>query len=142
MAVPVLNVEIDFSSGASFAYPLVLDSVLYGILDTNVLGDQAADIVNITNQVMRVSTRRGRNRILANFEVGTATVTLNDPDSDFSPYNASSPYVGKLLPLRKIRIFAEVTIKLVPMRINAERTPITTMTTNISISVKDLFIIN
>jgi hypothetical protein len=65
-----------------------------------------ADIVDITNQVMKVSTRRGRNRILSQFEAGTATVTLNDPNSDFNPQNTSGPYYGKLLPLRKIRIYA------------------------------------
>ena len=108
MARPVLQVEIDFSSGAAFAYPLILDDVNYGILDKSILGDQAADIVNITSQVLRVSTRRGRNRILANFEAGTATVTLNDPNSNFNPFNSNSPYVGKLLPLRKIRIYADV----------------------------------
>ena len=108
MAKPILQVEIDFASGAAFAYPLILDDVNYGILDKSILGDQPADIVNITSQVLRVSTRRGRNRILANFEAGTATVTLNDPDSWFNPYNSNSPYVGKLLPLRKIRIYADV----------------------------------
>jgi hypothetical protein len=108
MAQPILQVEIDFASGAAFGYPLVLDDVNYGILDKSILGDVPADIVNITSQVLKVSTRRGRNRILANFEAGTATVTLNDPDSWFNPYNSNSPYVGKLLPLRKIRIYADV----------------------------------
>jgi hypothetical protein len=105
---PILGVEIDFSSGPNFAYPLLLDDVNYGLLDINVLGDAPADVVNITSQVMKVSTRRGRNRILSNFEAGSATVVLNDPDSDFSPSNTSSPYYGKLLPLRKIRIYADV----------------------------------
>ena len=106
MARPIINVEIDFASGPSFSYPLILDNVSYGILDENVLADAPADIVNVTNQVLRVSTRRGRNRILANFEAGTATVTLNDPNSDFNPFNVTGPYFTKLLPLRKIRIFA------------------------------------
>ena len=106
MATPQLQVEIDFGNGPSFGYPLLLDSTAYGILGTNILADQEVDIADITNQVMRVSTRRGRNRILANFEAGTATVVLNDPDSWFSPSNTSSPYYGKLLPLRKIRIYA------------------------------------
>ena len=105
MATPQINVEIDFADGASFAYSLILDNISYGILDTNILGNQPADIVDITNQVMKVSTRRGRNRILSQFEAGTATVTLNDPNSDFNPQNVSSPYYGKLLPLRKIRIY-------------------------------------
>jgi hypothetical protein len=118
MARPYINVEIDFASGASFAYPLILDDLNYGILDTNVLGDAPADLVNITDQVMKVSTRRGRNRILANFEAGTATVTLNDPNSWFNPYNIDSPYFGKLLPLRKIRIYATTTLNGDPVEIN------------------------
>ena len=108
MAAPVVGVEIDFSNGASFGYPFLLDDPAYGILGTNILADAAADIVNITDQVMAVSTRRGRNRILSNFEAGTATVTINDPTSSFNPQNVSGPYYGKLLPLRKIRIYADL----------------------------------
>lgn len=130
MSRPILNVEIDFSSGASFAYPLVLDDPSYGILDQDVLGDAPADIVNITDKVMRVSTRRGRNRILANFEVGTATVTLNDPDSYFSPQNAESPYAGKLLPLRKIRIYATMDYEGNPIEVNLFSGYITSYDTN------------
>lgn len=111
MTVPVIGVEIDFSNGASFGYPFILDDPNFGILDTNILADAAADIVDITDQVMSVSTRRGRNRILSNFEAGTATVTINDPDSDFNPQNTSSPYYGKLLPLRKIRIWADTVVE-------------------------------
>lgn len=118
MALPTLHVEIDFSSGPSFGYPFILDSSSFGILDTNVLADAPADIVDISTQVRRVSTRRGRNRILANFEAGTATVTLNDPNSDFNPQNVSSPYYGKLLPLRKIRIYASTTLSGNPVNIN------------------------
>jgi hypothetical protein len=66
---------------------------------------------------MSVSTRRGRNRILTNFEAGTATVTINDPDSDFNPQNTASPYYGKLLPLRKIRIYADTVLGATTYRI-------------------------
>ena len=107
MTLPILKVEIDFASGPSFSYPLILDNAAFGILDTNILGPAPADLVDISSQVMRCSVRRGRNRILANFEAGTATITLNDPDSDFNPQNASGPYFGKLIPLRKIRIYAQ-----------------------------------
>jgi hypothetical protein len=118
MTLPVLKVEIDFASGPSFSYPLLLNSIPYGILDTNTLGDQPADVVDISSQVLRCSTRRGRNRILSNFEAGTATVTLNDPDSDFNPQNSAGPYYGKLLPLRKIRIYAETTVFSVVQEVN------------------------
>ena len=116
MTLPVLKVEIDFANGPSFSYPLLLDNSVYGHLDTNTLGDQPADVVDVTDQVLRCSTRRGRNRILSNFEVGSATVTLNDPNSYFNPDNQSSPYWDnvtnstKLLPLRKIRIWADTTL--------------------------------
>lgn len=106
MAYPEIGVEIDFSNGAAFGYPFILDDPAFGILGTNILADAAADLVTITDQVMSASIRRGRNRILSNFEVGTATVTINDPNSDFNPQNTASPYYGKLLPLRKIRLFA------------------------------------
>jgi hypothetical protein len=107
MSRPVLGVEIDFSNGASFGYPFLLSDPNFGILDENILADQAADIVDVTNRVAKCSTRRGRNRILSNFEVGTANVTLFDPNSDFNPQNTASPYYGKLQPLRKIRIWAD-----------------------------------
>jgi hypothetical protein len=107
MTLPVLKVEIDFASGPSFGYPLILDSAIFGILDTNTLGDAPADLVDVSANVLRVSTRRGRNRILSNFEAGTATVTINDPNSDFNPQNPAGPYFGKLVPLRKIRIYAQ-----------------------------------
>jgi hypothetical protein len=106
MATPVLKVEIDFGNGPSFGYPLILDSTAYGVLGTNILADNPLDVADITDQVLRVSTRRGRNRILSNFEAGTATVVLNDPNSWFSPSNTLSPYYGKLVPLRKVRIYA------------------------------------
>lgn len=112
MTLPTIYVEIDFSTGPSFSYPFILDSASYGILDTNILADAPLDLVDVSPQVRKVSIRRGRNRILSNFEAGTATVTLNDPNSDFSPTNTSSPYWDpvtnstKALPLRKIRIFA------------------------------------
>jgi hypothetical protein len=118
MALPVLKVEIDFANGPSFSYPLLLDNNVYGLLDTNTLGDQPADVVDVTSQLLRCSTRRGRNRILSNFEAGTATVTLNDPNSDFNPQNASGPYFGKLIPLRKIRIYAETQFGLDVVQVN------------------------
>jgi hypothetical protein len=102
-----LGVEIDFASGPAFGYPFTLDDPA-SLLDFAILADAPSDIVDITDQVLRCSTRRGRNRILSNFEAGTATVVLNDPNGDFNPQNPSSPYYGKLLPLRKIRIYADV----------------------------------
>jgi hypothetical protein len=130
MTLPVLKVEIDFSSGPSFSYPLVLDDVSYGLLDLNTLGDLPADLVDVSDQVLKVSTRRGRNRILSNFEAGTATVVLNDPNSDFNPFNPASPYYTKLIPLRKIRIYAETPLDGDTVEVNIFSGYITSYDTN------------
>jgi hypothetical protein len=135
--VPVLKVEIDFANGPSFSYPLILDDAVYGILGTNVLADQPSDLVDISNMVMACSTRRGRNRILTNFEAGSATVTLNDPNSYFNPQNAAGPYYGKLIPLRKIRIYAETTVNSQVVQVNLFSGYITSYDTGFNTGVYD-----
>ena len=71
------------------------------------MADAPADVVDVSDIALRVSIRRGRNRVLNSFEAGTATVVLEDENGDYNPQNTSSPYYGKLLPLRKIRIYAD-----------------------------------
>jgi len=115
MSKPRLGVSINFEDGPAFGNPLILGNLL-SPLDTGILADAASDIVDITDMVYKASVRRGRNRILSNFEVGTASVTLFDPDSWFSPQNVSSPYYGKLVPLRKIQIWADIELASVDYR--------------------------
>lgn len=103
---PHLGVSVDFANGPAFGNPLVLDDSVSGKLGTGILADVASDTVDISDITLRVSIRRGRNRILNKFEAGTATVTLEDTNGDWNPLNTSSPYYGKLVPLRKIRIWA------------------------------------
>ncbi len=103
---PHLGVSIDFANGPAFGNPLILDDPT-SLLDTAILADAPADVVDVSDIALRVSIRRGRNRILNNFEAGTATVVLEDDNGDWNPQNTSSPYYGKLLPLRKIRIWAD-----------------------------------
>jgi hypothetical protein len=115
MSVPVLGVSINFEDGPAFGNPLILNDILTP-LDIGILADAPSDIVDISNQVYRTSVRRGRNRILSNFEAGTATVTIFDPNSDFNPQNTSSPYFGKLVPLRKIQIWADIELSGIDYR--------------------------
>lgn len=103
---PVLGVSIDFANGPAFGNPLILDDPSTP-LGTGILADAPADVVDVSDIALRVSIRRGRNRVLNSFEAGTATVVLEDESGDYNPQNASGPYYGKLLPLRKIRIFAD-----------------------------------
>ena len=104
--MPVLGVSIDFANGPAFGNPLVLDDPT-SFLDEAILADSASDVVDVSNITLRIQTKRGRNRILNKFEAGSATVVLRDDNGDFSPTNVSSPYYGKLVPLRKIRIWAD-----------------------------------
>jgi len=106
MTTPVLGVSVDFANGPAFGIPLILDDPSTP-LGTGILADGPADIVDVSNIAIQVATRRGRNRILGKFEAGTATVVLIDQNGDWNPENTSSPYYGKLLPLRKIRIWAD-----------------------------------
>jgi len=104
MATPSLVVVFDFTSGATFGYPFILDQ---GILGTNTLADAAADTVDISNQVNRVSIRRGYNLLQEEFQAGTATIRVIDLNGDWNPTSLTSQYAGKLVPLRKVRISAD-----------------------------------
>ena len=107
MALPVLGAQIDFTDGAIFiSSALTLDSATLGKLDTGQLA-VASDVADISALITAASIRRGRNRILDSFEAGSATVTLVDTNGDFNPSNVSGKYYGKLLPNRKIKIFAD-----------------------------------
>ena len=103
---PILGVSIDFANGPAFGNPLLLDDPSTP-LGTGILADAPADVVDVSDIALRVSIRRGRNRVLNSFEAGQATVVLEDENGDYNPQNSSSPYFGKLLPLRKIRIYAD-----------------------------------
>jgi hypothetical protein len=103
MTVPTLNAVINFSTGPSFAQAMILDT---GILDTNVLADSAAVIVDVSNVVDSVQTMRGRNPQTDQFQTGTLTLRIVDQNGDFNPQNPNSPYYGLLDPMRKVQITA------------------------------------
>lgn len=102
MPSPTVRCEVNFSTGASFGYPMILDQ---GLLDTNVLGDAVPNIVDVTDQIQAVSVSRGFNNLSQTFQTGTAAVRIADQLGYWNPQNLSSPYAGDLLPLRKIQIF-------------------------------------
>lgn len=103
MTLPVINAVINFSTGPSFAQAMILDS---GILDTNILADSAAIIVDVSNVVDSVQTNRGRNPQADQFQTGTLTLRIVDQNGDFNPQNPNSPYFGLLSPMRKVAISA------------------------------------
>jgi hypothetical protein len=105
--IPQLGASIDFANGPAFIpIAFTLGDPVKGKLGTGRLAD-ADDQVDISDIILRSSIRRGRNRILNKFEAGTAVVEIKDDNGDWNPANTASPYYGKLIPLRKIQIWAD-----------------------------------
>ena len=111
MALPaILNVSINFSNGPTFGNPFTLDDPIYGKLGgTGVLADNAAYILDVSDNTVRIDTTRGRNINQDLYEAGTATIRVLDPTGIFDPQNVSSPIFGLMQPLRKLRISATQT---------------------------------
>jgi hypothetical protein len=103
MTVPVINAVLNFSTGPSFTQAMILDS---GILGTNVLADSASLIVDVSNVVDSIATKRGRNPQVDEFQTGTLTMRIVDQNGDFNPQNPNSPYFLNLTPMRKVAISA------------------------------------
>jgi hypothetical protein len=105
MTRPVINVIIDFSTGASFGYPFVIGTSELGGGD--VLSDSASSlVVDVSNLLDSVNTNRGRNISSEQFQTGTASIRLLDQNGDFNPQNPASPYYTYLNPMRKMTITA------------------------------------
>ena len=108
MSLPAkINVTIDFSGGPVFGIAFTIGDPKNGVIGVNVLADKASDVVDISSQTVKIDVARGRNIIQDRFEAGTATVRVIDYNGDWNPENPSSPYYGKLIPLRKVRISAD-----------------------------------
>ena len=103
MSIPVINAVINFSTGPSFAQAMILDS---GILGTNILADAASVIVDVSDVVDSIETKRGRNPQADQFQTGSLTMRIVDQNGDFNPQNPASPYYNLLTPMRKVQITA------------------------------------
>ena len=103
MTLPVITALINFSTGPAFAQTMILDT---GILDTNILGDSAAVIVDVSNQVNRIETNRGRTALSDQFQTGALTLRIVDMLGNFNPQNVTGPYYNLLTPMKKVQISA------------------------------------
>ena len=104
MSRPVINVIVNFSTGATFGNPFILDQSQLGSLD--VLADATALIVDVSNLVDSIVTNRGRQLSAEQFNTGSASVRILDQTGAFNPQNPASPYYTYLSPMRKIAITA------------------------------------
>ena len=103
MPVPTVNAVINFSTGPAFAQAMILGE---GILGTNVLADSTAVIVDVSDQIDKIETGRGRNAQADQFQTGTMSLRIVDQNGDFNPQNPASPYYELLDPMRKVFISA------------------------------------
>ena len=108
MSVPLLNVSLNFSSGATFGNPFTIGDPVNGRLGYGLLSDTNAPalVVDLTDITRQISIKRGRNIGRDIYEAGTATVRIYDQTGRFNPQNTSSDLYGYLTPLRKLRISA------------------------------------
>ena len=103
MPIPVINAVINFTTGPSTAAALILDT---GILGTNVLSGTDYVVVDVSNQINRIETNRGRTALSDQFQTGALTLRIVDQNGDFNPQNVSGPYYELLTPMKKVQITA------------------------------------
>lgn len=103
MTLPTLEVTWRFATGPAFGSALVLGDPATP-LGVGVLGTNANRPIDITADVQRVSLRRGRTRIIDQFEAGTGVVEIRDLDGTYDPQNG--PYAGQILPLTQVQVRA------------------------------------
>jgi hypothetical protein len=103
MAIPEINAIINFSTGAGFASPMILDA---GVLGVNALADSTAVVVDVSNLVDSIKTNRGRTANSDVFQTGTLSLRIIDQNGYFNPMNPASPYYNLLTPMRKVQITA------------------------------------
>jgi hypothetical protein len=101
-----VQIGFDLSANGVGDY-FTLDDATKGVLDntTYVLGGNV--LVDVTNDVRKVSIRRGRSRTLEKFTAGNATVVLDNmtnTGSKYDPTNSSSPYFGSIVPGKQVLI--------------------------------------
>jgi hypothetical protein len=103
VTLPTINAIINFSTGPSFPQAFIIGQ---GVFGTNVFADSASVIVDVSNQVNYVQTRRGRNSLSDEFQTGNLTLRIVDQNGNFNPTNPASPYYELLTPMKKVQITA------------------------------------
>ena len=113
MALPATPiVKINLTGGASFGEPFVLNT---SQLDFAILAEPDTQIIDVSNQVSKIDTRKERNLFQDKYQSGTATVRILDETGAWNPQSVTSPYYPNLVPLRSIIIEAELSGTVYPI---------------------------
>jgi hypothetical protein len=105
MTVPVPKVEIGFDLTETGRGPFFkLDDPIKGKLDNTewLLGGTL--FFDVTEDVVSVTVRRGKNHALDQYDSGLANVVFNNNQRTFDPEFEASPYYTQIIPKRQIRI--------------------------------------
>ena len=103
MTLPTVYATINFSTGPAFAQTAIIGSAVFG---TNVFGDSAGVIVDVSDQVNSIKIDRGRNTLTDQFQTGTLSLRIVDQNGDFNPLNVTGPFYSLLTPMKKVQITA------------------------------------
>jgi hypothetical protein len=109
MTLPAtVSVTLDFNSGATFGLPFTIGDPVAGIIGVGTFAgsETPALIVDLSDVARQITITRGRSVQQDQYQAGTATIRVYDPNSYFSPQNTSSPYYPNVVPLRKLRVSA------------------------------------
>lgn len=97
-----VKVELQLEpTGGGFGL-FVLDSSVLDGTDVLASAEEWVDITDAVNSDIQI--RRGRSRELGEYQAGSCTIVLDDPDRTFDPENTASPYYGNIQPMREVRV--------------------------------------
>jgi hypothetical protein len=88
----------------TFSDYFTLDDATKGVLDNTSYPLGINEYVNITSRVRRITTNRGRSKLLDKFTAGNCSIVLDNRDRYFDPTNVDSPLYGEIVPRNDIRI--------------------------------------
>jgi len=105
MPSPTVTISFDLSANGLGDF-FTLDDTTKGVLDQGTYlyaGDVAQDV---TGDVRKISTRRGRSKQLDRFTAGACTVTLDNRTRKYDPTagTAQSPYAGQITPGKAVTV--------------------------------------
>lgn len=107
MALPIPKVEIGFDIVGTDSPFFTLDDPTKGVLDNATYTLSGSIFYDVTNRVKSITTKRGKNRQLDQYDPGLANIVFNNEDRTFDPEYPDSPYAGQIIPRRAIRISSE-----------------------------------
>lgn len=105
MPSPTVTIAFNLSANGIGNW-FTLDDPVKGVLDqgTYLYGGNLA--VDVTSDVRKINTRRGRSRQLDRFTSGAATITLDNRTRRYDPTvgTALSPYAGQIQPGKEVQV--------------------------------------